>query len=170
MAQPYIGEIRQFAGNFAPSGWSFCNGALMSIAEYETLFVLIGTTYGGDGQSTFALPNLQGRFPIHMGTGGGSTYVIGQNGGSESVTLTTPQLPSHTHIASANVATGTIDNPANNFWAASISGAYIAAPGNLLFNPGSVSLMGGSQPHENMIPFTTVNYIISLYGIFPSQQ
>jgi microcystin-dependent protein len=170
MAQPYVGEIRQFAGNFAPSGWSFCNGALLSIAEYETLFVLIGTTYGGDGQSNFALPGLQGRVPIHMGTGPGGTYVLGQNGGSESVTLITPQLPSHTHIASANVATGTIDNPANNFWAASISGAYIPAPGNLLLNASAVSLMGGNQPHENMIPFTAVNYIISLYGIFPSPQ
>ena len=170
MAQPYIGEIRQFAGNFAPAGWSFCNGSLLAISEYEALFNLIGTTYGGDGQQTFAVPSLQGRVPIHMGTGAGGTYVLGQSGGSETVTLTTQQLPSHTHIASANSATGTSDNPTNNFWAASISGAYIASPGNLSMNQFAVSLTGGNQAHENMIPFTAVNYIISLFGIYPSPQ
>jgi len=170
MAQPYVGEIRQFAGNFAPVGWLFCDGSLQQIAEYDVLFNLIGTTYGGDGQQTFAMPSLQGRVPIHMGTGGGSTYVLGQSGGNENVTLLTQQLPAHSHIASANSATGTADTPTNNFWAASISGAYIASPGNINLNPSAVSLVGGNQSHENMIPFQAVNYIISMYGIYPSPQ
>lgn len=172
MAQPFVGEIRQFAGNFAPVGWLFCNGSLQQISEYEVLFNLIGTTYGGDGQSTFALPGLQGRFGIHQGTNAGTgTYVIGQNGGAESVTLNTQQLPAHTHIPFANSATGTSDSPTNNFWAASTSGAYIPnAAGTINMNAFAVSLTGGSQAHENMIPFTAVNYIISLYGIYPSPQ
>lgn len=171
MAQPYVGEIRQFAGNFAPVGWSFCNGSLLQISEYDVLFNLIGTTFGGDGQQTFAVPSLQGRVPIHQGTGAGGTYVLGQSGGSESVTLITQQLPAHTHIASANSATGSGDNPTNNFWAASASGAYMpSATPTVAFNQFAVSLVGGSQPHENMIPFTAINYIISLYGIYPSPQ
>jgi microcystin-dependent protein len=170
MGSPYVGEIRQFAGNFAPNGWSFCNGATLSIAQNDVLFNLIGTTYGGDGVNTFNLPNLQGRFPIHQGTQqGGPTYVIGQLGGNESVTLLTTQLPAHTHgVAAASV--GGIDNPAGNFWAASTAKVYTAAPGNLLMNPNSLPPSGGGgQPHDNMSPFLVMNYIISLFGIFPSQ-
>ncbi len=170
MAQPYIGEIRQFAGNFAPSGWMLCQGQLLPISEYETLFVLIGTTYGGDGQSTFGLPDLQGRVPIHMGNNGGNSYVLGQSSGTESVTLTAQQMPAHSHIPSASSVAGTLDNPANNFWAASSTGKpYTPAPGNLNMNAAAVTPAGGSQPHDNMIPYLAINYIISLFGIFPTQ-
>lgn len=170
MAQPYVGEIRIFAGNFPPSGWMFCNGALLPISENETLFQLIGTTYGGDGQETFALPQLKGRVPLHMGTGpGASTYQIGESGGVESVTLTTNQIPQHNHTPVAS-NTGASDTPANNFWAHSITGKpYSAAPATLLMNPGTVGgQVGGSQPHDNLIPYLCVSYIISLFGIYPS--
>lgn len=169
MAIPYVGEIRMFGGNFAPSGWMFCAGQLLPISENETLFQLVGTTYGGDGQQTFALPDLRGRVPIHQGQGPGlSSYVLAQNGGIETVTLTTNQIPIHTHIPMAS-NTGASDNPANNFWANSTSGKpYSAAPPAVQMNAGSITPVGGSQPHENMIPFLCVSYIISLFGIFPS--
>lgn len=169
MGQPYVGEIRMFAGNFNPAGWMFCDGALLPISENETLFQLIGTTYGGDGQSTFGLPDLRGRVPIHMGTGPGlSSYVLAENGGVESVTITQNQMPVHNHTPLAS-NTGASDTPANNFWATSTSGKpYTAAPPTVLMNAGTMSPTGGSQPHDNMIPFLCVNYIISLFGIFPS--
>lgn len=169
MGSPYVGEIRQFAGNFAPAGWSFCNGATLSIAQNDVLFNLIGTTYGGDGVNTFNLPNLQGRFPIHMGTlsGEGINYVIGQTGGNESVTLLTSQIPSHTHGVDV-ASVGGSDSPAGNFWAASTAKVYTAAPGTVSMAANSLTVYGGSQPHDNMSPFLTVSYIISLFGIFPS--
>ena len=171
MAQPYVGEIRMFGGNFAPAGWMFCNGQLLPISENETLFQLIGTTYGGDGQATFALPNLQSRIPIHMGTGSGlSSYQLAEMGGTEQVTLTTNQIPIHTHPPLASDAGGTADSPGNSFWAASSLGKpYIAGPPGVQMNPQSISPTGGSQPHDNMMPFLCVSYIISLFGIFPSQ-
>lgn len=168
---PYVGEIRLFAGNFAPNGWAFCNGQTVFIAENETLFNLIGTTYGGDGQETFALPNLQGRVPIHMGQGAGisQNYQIGEMGGTETVTLTTNQIPLHTHVPSASNA-GVSDSPSGNVWGASATAKpYGAAPGALPMNAQSISSAGGSQPHDNMVPFVGVNYIISLFGIYPSQ-
>ena len=170
MAQPYVGEIRMFAGNFNPAGWMFCNGSLLPILENETLFQLIGTTYGGDGQSTFALPDLRGRVPIHQGQGPGlSGYVLAQSGGAEAVTLTQNQMPGHSHTALAS-NTGASDTPANNFWANSTTGKpYSAAPPTVQMNTGTMGAAGGSQPHENMIPFLCVSYIISLFGIFPSQ-
>lgn len=169
MAQPYIGEIRMFGGNFAIADWAFCNGQLLPISGNETLFQLIGTTYGGDGQTTFGLPDLRGRIPIHMGQGPGlQNYDIGQNGGVEAVTLTQNQLPTHTHTPAAS-NTGGSDTPANNFWANSATGKpYSAAPTTIQMNPGTISPVGGSQPHDNMIPFQCVTYIISLFGIFPS--
>ncbi|SRR5258705_13986813 len=169
MAQPYVGEIRMFGGNFAPAGWMFCNGSLLPISENETLFNLIGTTYGGDGQTTFALPNLQSRVPIHMGQGSGlSTYQLAETGGVETVTLTTNQIPLHTHLPMASNA-GSADTPANNYWAASTLGKpYTPAPPAVQMNTGTISPTGGSQPHDNMIPFLCVSYIISLFGIFPS--
>jgi microcystin-dependent protein len=169
MASPYVGEIRMFGGNFAPQGWALCNGQLLPISEYDSLFNLIGTTYGGDGQNTFALPDLQSRVTIHEGQGPGlSNYVLGQSGGVETVTLTTSQIPAHTHVPNASDA-GQSDNPANNFWASSNSGLpYDVAPGSIGMNAGSIQLSGGSQPHENMIPFLVVNYIISLYGVYPT--
>ena len=170
MAQPYIGEIRMFSGNFPTAGWAFCDGQLLPISENETLFVVIGTTYGGDGQETFALPNLQSRIPLHIGQGSGlSSYTLGEMGGAEQVTLTVQQTPTHTHAPRASDAGGTADSPGNNFWSASSLGKpYVAGPSNTPMNPQSITPTGGSQPHENMIPFLCVNYIISLFGLFPS--
>jgi len=169
MGSPYVGEIRMFGGNFAPVGWAFCDGQLIPIAENDTLFNLIGTTYGGDGQSTFALPNLQSRVPVHQGSG----FVIGQTGGTETVTLTTAQLPAHTHVPHANSATGTSDTPANNVWAASGSGRDVDPTQTVAtlvsMKAGTLGLSGGSQPHDNMVPFLAVSFIISLFGVFPSQ-
>jgi microcystin-dependent protein len=168
MSLPYIGEIRMFGGNFAPAGWAFCFGQLMPISENETLFNLIGTTYGGDGQATFALPNLQGRIPIHAGQGPGlSNYQLADIGGVESVTLTTNQIPGHNHGVGAAVgATGT--SPAGAVPAKVTAGArYFAGTSSPvpMTNSGPT---GGSQPHDNMAPFLCVSFIISLFGVFPS--
>lgn len=170
MAQPYVGEIRMFAGNFPPAGWEFCNGQLMSISENEVLFQLIGTTYGGDGQENFALPNLQSRMPIHMGQlAGGSNYVLAQMGGVEQVTLTTGQMPAHTHSFITSGATANSPNPANNLIGLSTQAEiYYGDNPNQAMNPGSISSVGNSQPHENMQPYLVVSFIISLFGIFPS--
>lgn len=163
-----------FAGNFNPAGWEFCDGQLMPISENETLFQLIGTTYGGDGESTFALPNFQSRFPIHMGTStaSGVTYQIGETGGTESVTLSINQIPSHSHPLLASQDAGSQNNALNGVLAAqspvSIYRPNAVAP-NVAMNAQSISPVGGSQPHENMQPFLAINYIISLFGIFPSQ-
>ena len=166
MAQPYVGEIRMFAGNFAPAGWFFCDGRLLPISEYETLFNLIGTTYGGDGQSTFALPDLRGRVPIHQGNG----YTLAQTGGVEQVTLTTTQIPAHSHPALAVSTEGNQPGPAGNVWSASALNAYSATTPDTghAMSASAISSVGGSQPHENMMPFLAVSFIISLYGIFPS--
>ena len=170
MTQPFIGEIRMFAGNFNPAGWEFCNGQLVPISENETLFQLIGTTYGGDGQSTFALPNLQSRIPIHQGQGAGlSNRTLGETGGAESVTLTTQQIPLHNHAMLVSTESGTGTSPANAVLASG-SNVSIYRPDvipNLPMNPTSLSPAGGSQPHDNMQPFICINYIISMFGIFP---
>ena len=172
MAQPYVGEIRIFAGNFAPVGWMFCDGQLLAISENETLFQLIGTTYGGDGQSTFALPNLQSRIPLHFGTFGGQTFQLAETGGVESVTLTTQQIPIHTHPLLCAASGGIPNsNPNGGFWKPSTDLMYSSAAGAAAMgNPTIKSdIAGGSQPHENLAPYLCVNYIISLFGIFPSQ-
>lgn len=173
MAQPYVGEIRMFAGNFAPSGWMFCDGQTLPISENEVLFQLIGTTYGGDGQETFNLPNLQSRIPLHFGTGSdGITYEIAEMAGVEQVALTTQQIPAHTHslLGSGDLATG---NASTGNVLATTNGATLFPYGTdeptISLNAASVSPVGGSQPHENTQPFLCINYIISLYGIFPSQ-
>ncbi|WP_395688260.1 phage tail protein [Caenimonas koreensis] len=171
MGQPYVGEIRMFGGNFAPLGWMLCQGQTMSIAENEVLFNLIGTTYGGDGQETFNLPNLASRVPIHMGTNI-NTYVIGQASGSEQVTLTTNQIPSHTHQMMANNTAASVSLP---------SGSILARPSSAVSNTlfystdlpvnmsaTAVSAVGGNQPHDNTQPYLVINFIISLYGIYPS--
>jgi len=169
MANPYVGEIRIFAGNFAPVDWQFCNGQLLSISQNTVLFDLIGTTYGGDGINTFALPNLQGRFPIHQGANAYGTYVQGALGGAATVTLTTQQIPSHTHLVTAS-NNGVSDLASNNYFAASPSGKpYAFAPSTVSMNSASIEQAGGSLPHDNMIPYVAVSFIISLYGIFPSQ-
>ena len=170
MSQPFVGEIRMFGGSFAPAGWAFCNGQLLPISENDSLFILLGTTYGGDGQETFELPNLQSRIHLHMWQSSGtSSYTIGEQGGAEQVTLTTNQIPSHTHPPLAS-NTGGADTPSNNFWADSALGKpYAAAPPAVLMNPATITPTGGSQPHDNMLPFLCVTYIISLFGEFPSQ-
>ena len=169
MSQPFIGEIRMVGFNFAPQGWAFCDGSLVAISDNSTLFNLIGTTYGGDGQNTFALPDLRSRVPIHMGAGSGlSNRVLGQNGGTETVTLATAQLPSHNHIALAQPQSGNQVAPAGNDWAASTLNQYLAAAPNATMNAAALGPTGGSQPHENMLPFLTINFIISLFGIYPS--
>jgi microcystin-dependent protein len=172
MAQPYVGEIRMFAGNFAPAGWMFCDGQLLPISENETLFQLIGTTYGGDGESTFALPNLQSRIPLHSGTFGGQTFQLAETGGTESVTLTTQQIPIHTHPLLCAASGGLPNsNPNGGFWKPSATDMIYstAAGAAVMGNPPIRSdIAGGSQPHENMAPFLCINYIISLFGIFPS--
>lgn len=168
MAQPYVGEIRMFAGNFAPAGWMFCEGQLLPISENETLFQLIGTTYGGDGQSTFALPDLRGRLPLHQGNG----FTLAETGGAEEITLTTQQIPVHTHpfLGTANVAT--TNAPANNAFAGG-TGATIFPYGTdqptTTLNAQTIGSVGGSQPHTNFQPYLCVDFIISLFGIFPSQ-
>ncbi len=167
MAQPYVGEVRMFAGNFAPAGWLFCEGQLLPISENETLFNLIGTTYGGDGQSTFALPDLRGRIPIHQGNG----FILAETGGAEEITLTTSQIPAHSHplLATADAASS---SAAGNAVFARTSLPTItpygsdAPPTNL--SPSVMTPTGGSQPHTNFQPYLCVDFIISLFGIFPS--
>jgi microcystin-dependent protein len=164
MATPFVGEIRLFAGNFAPSGWAFCNGAIQSIAENPTLFTLIGTTYGGDGVNTFALPDLQGRVPVHQGPG----FVIGQRAGSEVVTLTSNQLPAHTHVLRASTFDGRVGTPDNAVLAAPPINSYGSGTPSVPMAAAGVGSAGGGQPHDNMAPFTTITYIIALFGIYPS--
>lgn len=169
----YIGEIRMFAGNFPPAGWAFCDGQLMPISENQTLFNLIGTTYGGDGENTFQLPNLQSRVPIHQGTGpDGTTYQIGEQAGTEEVTLTVQQIPNHTHPMRATNDPGNAAYPADKVAAAGTQASILPygddAPLGAL-NAGSVTIAGGSQPHTNLQPFLCINFIIALYGIYPSQ-
>ena len=172
MAQPYVGEIRIFAGNFAPVGWMFCDGQLLPISENETLFQLIGTTYGGDGESTFALPNLQSRIPIHMGTGPeGTSYQLAEQAGTETVTLTTQQIPIHTHAQQCSSGSGLVSaDPVNTVASKTDLSQYSSAGATVgMGTPNLVSdPTGGSQPHENSQPFLCINYIISLFGIFPS--
>lgn len=165
MAQPYVGEIRMFAGNFAPVGWMFCERQLLPISENETLFQLIGTTYGGDGESTFALPDLRGRIPIHQGNG----FILAETGGAEEITLTVNQIPAHTHAFLASGDTGNQADPANNLVSNSQGATpYIEDAPTVNMNPTAVSPVGGSQPHTNFQPYLCVNFIISLFGIFPS--
>lgn len=167
MGQPYVGEIRMFAGNFPPAGWMFCSGQILPISENETLFQLIGTTYGGDGESTFALPNMQGRIPIHQGNG----FVLAETGGVESVTLTVSQIPLHTHPFLCNDSSGGGTSPSGSVLGRNASAdAYTSdtSPGLVALNPGSINPAGGSQPHENMAPYLCLSFIISLFGIFPS--
>lgn len=173
MADPYIGEIRIFGGTFAPVGWMFCDGSLLSISQYDTLFSLIGTTYGGDGQTTFALPDLRGRFPIHQGQGPGlSARTLGEAAGSETVTLQISQIPSHNHIPVANTAAGNSNDPNSMYWASSGS-VQQYLPGdqaNTNLNTGAISNTGNSLAHNNIQPYQVLNFIIATEGIYPSQN
>lgn len=174
MSQPYIGEIRMFGFARVPQGWFACNGALLPISQYDTLFSLIGTTYGGDGMTTFAVPDLRGRLPVHQGTGSGlGNYVLGQSAGSETVTLTVAQLPPHDHAMRATTAIATASTPGPGLMPAAVSGDafYVDSPtGNnaLAMAPQMVAGGGGSLPHDNLMPTLTVQYCIAVYGIYPS--
>ena len=165
MAQPYVGEIRIFAGNFAPAGWMFCEGQLLPISENETLFQLIGTTYGGDGQSTFALPDLRGRLPLHQGNG----FILAETGGAEQITLTVNQVPAHSHPLLGSGVSGVQASPSGSLLATStVITPYAPETANAAMAPTAIGVVGGSQPHNNFQPYLCVDFIISLFGIFPS--
>lgn len=165
MSQPYIGEIRMFGGNFAPAGWQFCDGSLLPIADNEALFNLIGTTYGGDGQTTFAVPDLRGRIPIHQGP----SYQLGTAGGAPQVTVGAAQMPGHTHTIVASNDSANAASPGGNVVAAGLNAlTYYSSPPLVAMAPSATTGVGGSQPHDNMQPYLCVNFIISLFGIFPS--
>ena len=169
MPEPYVGEIRMFAGNFAPNGWMFCEGQTLPIAENEVLFQLIGTTYGGDGEQTFNLPNLASSVPIHMGTGpDGTTYQLGEMAGTEQETLTVQQIPNHTHPPMGSTAGASSQTPGGLMFAQSVNQAYSFVSA-IAMSPQTIGPAGGSQPHENTQPFLCINFIISLFGVFPSQ-
>ena len=174
MASPFLAEIKMFAGNFAPRGYAFCSGQILSIAQNTALFSLLGTTYGGNGQTTFALPDLRGRVPIHPGQGPGlSLYNLGEQGGAETVTLIATQIPAHTHALNVNTGAGTNAAPAaNEVLAASTARdkLYTTAAPNATLAPQAVGTAGGSQPHTNIQPYLSVNFIIALQGIFPSRN
>lgn len=171
MGEPFIGEIRMFGGSFAPAGWAFCDGQTLPISENDALFTLIGTTYGGDGQETFNLPDLQGRVPMHAGPGkDGNNYQLGEKAGTESVTLTINQIPNHTH---ALIGSGTIANtqsPGGNVAALGSGQIYTSAESLIGMSPQSIAPIGGSQPHENLQPFLVISFILSLFGVFPQQS
>ena len=177
---PFIGQILMVAFNFAPVGWALCNGQLLSIAQNTALFSLLGTTYGGDGKTTFALPNLQSRVPVHQGQGSGlSPYVIGNVGGTENVTLLATQMPSHNHLINVNNTPGTGPDPTTKIQAEAATGdprnptlisQFTAAAPTGTMAPTTVSMTGGGQPHANIQPYLTINFIIALQGIFPSRN
>jgi microcystin-dependent protein len=165
MSQPFVGQLKMFGGNFAPAGWAFCDGSLLPISENETLFQLIGTTYGGDGQQTFALPDLRGRVPLHAGNG----VVLAETGGVETVTLTVAQMAAHTHPLLASTNNATTSNAGGNVLAQTPSYTpYVAIPPSVAFAGQAITSEGGSQPHSNMQPYLCVSFIISLFGVFPS--
>ena len=175
MSQPFLGEIKIISWNFAPQGWAFCNGQFLPINQNQALFSLLGTTYGGNGQTTFALPDFRGRSPYHVG----SSMTLGQRGGEAAHTLTQSEMAAHTHTPMASNTSGNLVFPAtlspvasHNTWAITTQNPYTAAPGASLaaMDPNSVSSTGGSQPHENRQPYTVLNFIIALIGIFPSRN
>lgn len=175
MSEPFIGEIQIFAGNFAPRGWAFCNGQIMSIMQNTALFSIVGITYGGDGKTTFALPNLMGRAPMQQGAGTGLTpRTLGQQGGAAAVTLLPNQMPAHTHVAQGYDGGATTANTNGNIWAKTTGGRtpppfYASEAPNVSMSPQAIGVAGGSQPHNNMQPYLGVNFIIALQGIFPSR-
>lgn len=168
MSDPFLSEIRIFSFNFAPRNWAFCNGQLLPINQNQALFALLGTTYGGNGQTNFALPNLQGRVPMHMGSG----FTLGQTGGETAHTLNISEMPAHTHTLQGSGNTATSTNPANaNTYAVALRPVYLApAAGSVALAAGAISNTGGSQAHQNMQPILGLNFCIALVGIFPSQN
>ena len=175
MSEPFVGEIRMFAGNFAPQGWAFCDGQLLAVSQNDALFSLLGTIYGGDGRTTFGLPDLRGRIPLHAGSGPGlSPRRLGASGGAENVTLTANQMPSHTHDFRAVSEGGTDQSPQGGTFATVTAGNPYRTPQSGLpftsLNSGSVSSIGGSRSHTNLMPFLCINFIIALFGIYPSRH
>ena len=172
MSNPFVAEIRIFAGNFAPRGWAFCNGQILPISQNTALFSLLGTTYGGNGQSTFALPNLQGSAPMHPGQGPGlSLHDLGEQSGSETVTLVVSELPSHPHTAQPKTSLGNQAVPTGKSWAGSnIAKQYVSSAPNVQMNPAALTPTGGSLPHNNMPPYLFLNFIIALQGVFPPRS
>jgi microcystin-dependent protein len=171
MTQPFLGEIRMFGGNFAPRGNAMCNGQLLAISQNTALFSLLGTFYGGDGKTTFALPDLRGRSPMHQGQGPGlSQRDIGEVAGEENVTLLSTEMPSHTHQVMAVGSAGNNTSPAGNSWASSTTRPYSNQAPNTTMAPQALSIAGGSQPHNNLQPFLVVTFIIALQGIFPARN
>ncbi len=172
MSEPFVGEIRMFAGNFAPRGWAFADGQLLAVSQNDALFSLLGTIYGGDGRTTFGLPDLRGRIPIHAGAGPGlSPRNLGQKSGTEQEVVTVTQLPSHTHVVQFSTAAGTQSNPSNQFLGASPNvRVFRPVPPNVDMSADAVTGVGGNQPHTNLQPFLCVNFIIALFGIYPSRQ
>ena len=164
MSTPFLGEIKIISFNFPPKGWAFCSGQLLPISQNTALFSLLGTNYGGDGRTTFALPNLQGRIPLHFGTG----FTLGQTGGEQIHTLTTQEMPAHTHLPVGSSNSADAVAPTGNLWA-TLSGGGYSTTANTTLNPASVMNAGGNQPHENMSPYLVLNFCIALQGIFPSQ-
>ena len=164
MSEPFLAEIKIVSFNFPPKGWAFCNGALLPINQNQALFSILGTTFGGDGRVTFALPNLQGRSPVHVGNG----IVLGEQGGETAHTLNIAELPAHTHVPVGSGSAPSLASPAGNLWATNTTNPYSASPNNAM-NPACITPTGGSQPHENMSPYLVLNFIIALQGIFPSQ-
>lgn len=172
MSEPFVGEIRMFAGNFAPRGWAFCNGAMLAVSQYDALFSLLGTTYGGDGRTTFGLPDMRGRLPLHAGTGPGlSPRTLGAHGGSEAVTLQTSELPVHSHLPKATAAAADQNAPGPTLVLAtgSAGDAYSNASPDTPLADASIANVGGSQAHDNLMPSLCVNFIIALFGIYPSR-
>lgn len=165
MSEPFIGEVKMVGFNYPPRGWAFCNGQILAIAQNQALFSLLGTTYGGNGQTTFALPDLQGRMPVHRGI----TIALGQKSGEETHTLIQTEIPQHAHTAQGNTGAPDASSPLGATWAAGGSNAYTTSA-NTTMNPASVGPAGNSQPHQNMPPFLVVSFIIALEGIFPSRN
>ena len=163
MSEPFIGEVKIISWNFPPKGWAFCNGQLLPINQNQALFSILGTTYGGNGQTNFALPNLQGRTAIHVGNG----FTPGESGGEAGHTLTLQELPAHNHILQGTAANGDTPLPAT---LANANNLYSTAPPNTALTPGSIGNAGGSQPHDNESPYLVLNFVIALQGIFPSRN
>ncbi|PYI56514.1 phage tail protein [Paenibacillus flagellatus] len=172
MSDQYLGEIRMFAGNYAPQGWAMCNGQLLPISQNEALYSVIGTTYGGDGQTNFALPDMQGRLPVHMGTNPQTTtgFPIGQKGGTEKVTLSSAELPSHTHAVSIQQLAATSGSPANAVWATSTVNQYATTAPNAVMDTACLTGAGGTDAHDNMMPFRAITFIIALQGNYPTKS